>query len=258
MAAAPRCAWTADAVNRSGRAACRHGSGPVPRRPLAAQWPPAACTLKFQVGGLDILYTIRDATDDALFARIRRILPRIQEKVNTPPENGTALQQGTHWCPIHKVSLKRFTKGDQIWYSHKLADGSWCKRRDAMTPSIAYQVITDRILALLEHGVIPWQQPWTGGWPRNLVSGRPYRGINVLLLSSQPYTSSYWLSFPKQVNDLGGRLRKGEHVTYVVLWKPWELSRQDENTPRCAAQWKAADITPALLQSRQCRAMYWY
>jgi hypothetical protein len=112
---------------------------------------PAACTLKFVVGGLDILYTMRDATD--------------------------------------------------------------------------------RILSLLQHGVIPWQQPWTGGWPRNLVSGRRYREINVLLLSTQPYTSPYWLSFPEQVNGLGGRLRKGEHVTYVVLWKPWEVIRQDENVP---------------------------
>ena len=80
--------------------------------------------------------------------------------------------------------------------------------------SLAYQLMTDRILALLERGIVPWQQPWSGGWPRNLVSGRPYRGINVLILRLQPYTSPYWLTFPKQVNELGGRLQKGEHVTY--------------------------------------------
>src|SRR5262249_17752470 len=97
-------------------------------------------------------------------------------------------------------------------------------------PSLAYQLVTDRILALLERGVVPWQQPWSGGWPRNLVSGRPYRGINVLILRSHPYTSPSWLSFPKQVNDLGGRLRKAEHVTYVVFWKPQEVRRHEENT----------------------------
>src|SRR3989442_9459997 len=44
-----------------------------------------------------------------------------------------------------------------------------------------YQVITDRILTLLEQGTVPWQQPWdhTTGLPRNLFSQRPYRGINV-------------------------------------------------------------------------------
>jgi antirestriction protein ArdC len=93
----------------------------------------------------------------------------------------------------------------------------------------AYQLITDRILTLLDRGVVPWHQPWAGGWPMNLVSGRPYRGINVMLLGCQSYTSPYWLSFPKQVNDRGGRLRTGERVTYVVFWKPWAVPRQDED-----------------------------
>jgi antirestriction protein ArdC len=94
--------------------------------------------------------------------------------------------------------------------------------------NMASQLITDRILALLDRGVVPWHQPWAGGWPRNLVSGRPYRGINVMLLGSQAYTSPYWLSFPKQVNDRGGRLRQGERVTYVVFWKPWAVPQPEE------------------------------
>ena len=47
-----------------------------------------------------------------------------------------------------------------------------------------YSVVTDRIIGLLEEGVVPWQQPWSesGGLPRNLVSGKPYRGVNALVL----------------------------------------------------------------------------
>ena len=90
-----------------------------------------------------------------------------------------------------------------------------------------YQLIADRILTLLEQGVVPWQQPWAGGWPRNLVSSRPYRGINIFLLGCQSYTSPYWLSFPRQVNDRGGRLRRGERVTSVVFWKPLGVTPQE-------------------------------
>lgn len=32
-----------------------------------------------------------------------------------------------HICPIHDVPFKRYTKGDQEWYSHKTDDGEWCK-----------------------------------------------------------------------------------------------------------------------------------
>ena len=49
-----------------------------------------------------------------------------------------------------------------------------------------YQEVTDRIVAALEAGTRPWQQPWeTGspGMPVNAITGRHYRGINVLLLA---------------------------------------------------------------------------
>ena len=40
-----------------------------------------------------------------------------------------------------------------------------------------YQVITDRILALLEQGTVPWRKPWDSvtGLPRNLFSQRVRR-----------------------------------------------------------------------------------
>jgi antirestriction protein ArdC len=84
----------------------------------------------------------------------------------------------------------------------------------------AYDRITERIVALLKQGTVPWQKPWTAkaGWPRNLVSRKPYRGINVFLLHAMGYESPLWLTF-KQAVQLGGAVRKGEKACPVVFWK---------------------------------------
>ncbi len=83
-----------------------------------------------------------------------------------------------------------------------------------------YQVITDRILTLLEQGTVPWHQPWDSvtGLPRNLFSQRPYRGMNVWLLTAMGYTSPCWATF-NQVKTAGGSVRKGERGVPVVFWK---------------------------------------
>ena len=83
-----------------------------------------------------------------------------------------------------------------------------------------YQVITDRILALLEQGTVPWQQPWDSamGLPRNLFSQRSYRGINVWLLTAMGLPSPFWATF-HQVKAAGGNIRKGARGVPVVFWK---------------------------------------
>ena len=83
-----------------------------------------------------------------------------------------------------------------------------------------YRLITDKIIEKLEQGVVPWRMPWTSEAPKNLVSGKSYRGINILLLGSQGYVSPYWLTF-KQAKSLGGFVNKGEKSTPVVFWKNW-------------------------------------
>jgi antirestriction protein ArdC len=91
-----------------------------------------------------------------------------------------------------------------------------------------YEVITTRIIELMQKGTVPWRQPWRGGnaSPKNLVSGKPYRGINVLMLGCQGYTSPYWLTY-NQAKDRGGNVKKGEKGTPVVFYKTYE--DKDEN-----------------------------
>ena len=85
-----------------------------------------------------------------------------------------------------------------------------------------YERVTERVTELLQQGVVPWQKPWHAkvGPPRNGVSGRFYRGLNVFMLSHAGYESPWWFS-PKQVNDLGGHIVKGEKVSWVHFFKPW-------------------------------------
>jgi antirestriction protein ArdC len=55
-----------------------------------------------------------------------------------------------------------------------------------------YEIITDRILNLLKAGTVPWHKPWVSGpqlLPRNLSSGKQYKGLNIFLLYAMPYTS---------------------------------------------------------------------
>lgn len=82
-----------------------------------------------------------------------------------------------------------------------------------------YEIVTEKIVGLLEQGIVPWRRPWSAvGAPRNLVSGRPYRGVNFFLLSAAKFVSPFWLTL-RQANQLAGRIRKGESSQLVIFWK---------------------------------------
>jgi antirestriction protein ArdC len=94
-------------------------------------------------------------------------------------------------------------------------------------PMNTYEIVTERIINLLEQGVIPWRRPWAAtGLPRSLVSKKIYRGINSFLLGATKYVSPYWLTL-RQANQLGGSVRKGEHGEIVVFWKTENADQMD-------------------------------
>src|SRR5487761_1869602 len=101
-----------------------------------------------------------------------------------------------------------------------------------------YQIITDKIINLLESGVVPWRRPWSStGLPRNLVSKKPYRGVNFFLLSASKYVSPFWLTM-RQANELGGHIRKGEESTAIVFWKIEDAKRNAEDLANEEAEQK--------------------
>lgn len=82
------------------------------------------------------------------------------------------------------------------------------------------QIITDRIIKMLEEGTAPWHRPWSarGELPKNAISKRDYHGVNVLMLACSGFQSPYWLTF-NQARDAKGTVRKGEHGSIVVFAK---------------------------------------
>lgn len=89
----------------------------------------------------------------------------------------------------------------------------------------SYERITKHIVSLLEQGTVPWHKPWQvkTGLPRNLVTKKPYRGINPFLLMAAGYESPLWLTF-RQAIQLGGTVKKGEKACPVVFWKPLQVT----------------------------------
>lgn len=104
-----------------------------------------------------------------------------------------------------------------------------------MTKSDAYQQVTDAILERLEAGVVPWRQPWTNLRGMSAATGKPYRGINVLLLAAAHerggYGSAYWATY-RRLGEMGAQVRKGERGTVVTFWKMLEHADEKTETTR--------------------------
>ena len=91
------------------------------------------------------------------------------------------------------------------------------------------EIITENILKQLEQGVAPWRKPWSTSVPRNLISKKPYRGLNVFLLATQGYGSPCWVTF-NQAKQLRAHVRQGEKSTLVSFWKFNEYATENRET----------------------------
>ena len=96
------------------------------------------------------------------------------------------------------------------------------------------QIITNKIINILERGTAKTGARWTGGkatgLPLNAKTGEQYHGINVLVLwaemADKSYASSQWLTF-KQAADMGANVRKGEKSVMCVYYKT--VGKRDES-----------------------------
>jgi hypothetical protein len=39
------------------------------------------------------------------------------------------MPQPPHYCQAHWAEFKRHEKGSQVWYSHRLAEGGYCREK---------------------------------------------------------------------------------------------------------------------------------
>ena len=120
------------------------------------------------------------------------------------------------------------------------------------TPDI-YASVTQQIITALEAGTAPWICPWRheglGLAPANLSTGRPYRGINTLLLnlrtSANGYSLNRWITF-QQARALGGHVRRGESGTQVVFFTMHDLKAKDDHSTRAANDEPARRVIPLM------------
>ena len=108
---------------------------------------------------------------------------------------------------------------------------AWGRRTpSAQTPAWSRQndyhkEFAGKLKEQIEQGVVPWQKPWKPGeerLPKNIQTGKPYRGGNSVYLSvtqtAKGYSDHRWATY-KQIKDMGGQVRKGEKATHVLFCK---------------------------------------
>lgn len=81
------------------------------------------------------------------------------------------------------------------------------------------QEITDKMINAIENGEVngKWQRPWSiagfDQYPHNVITGKRYRGMNVLLLM---IAGGGTFGTYKQWQSIGARIRKGEKSTMIL------------------------------------------
>lgn len=112
-----------------------------------------------------------------------------------------------------------------------------------------YQQITNRVIAAIEAGAPKFQMPWHKGAnrakPKNISSGNPYRGVNILTLWIEQlqhgYTSNVWGTY-KQWQACGAQVRRGEHAAPVVFFKGFEPENSPEENKERYAYFAATSL----------------
>jgi N-terminal domain of anti-restriction factor ArdC len=107
----------------------------------------------------------------------------------------------------------------------------------AAHPRDHYQEVTDKIVALLENGVLPWQRQWDAGRcnvPVNAVTKHTYRGINRIVLDMLGIrfgTDPRWCSY-RQALARGWQVRRGETGTGIYFYKRIERNACGEDAEK--------------------------
>lgn len=97
-----------------------------------------------------------------------------------------------------------------------------------------HETVAEKLIERLRQGTAPWQRPWRPGnsdglLPMNPCTGKRYKGINSLHLSSQDFSDPRWLTY-KQASAMGAQVRKGQSGTQIQYWKfSDEVTKRDTN-----------------------------
>jgi hypothetical protein len=103
---------------------------PPARQPLPEA--PASVNCHVTIGGRDVQVTLRDSDETRLLQRLEAVLalyPVTQAAPAPPVQPSAPAAQPTPegWCIVHGVQMMKQTNQRGSWWSHKAADGAWCK-----------------------------------------------------------------------------------------------------------------------------------
>lgn len=95
-----------------------------------------------------------------------------------------------------------------------------------------YEKFAEAIVTATLASDAAWTKPWkvgqAFGLPRNALTGRDYRGCNILLLLSRHFASREWLTY-KQAAEMGGHVRKGQKGTPIFFFSMIEKKNKEED-----------------------------
>jgi antirestriction protein ArdC len=91
-----------------------------------------------------------------------------------------------------------------------------------------YQMVTDKIVAVLGEKRIPWHKPWQAIDNQNYESKHRYSGINFLLLQCSEFKSPFWITFKGVQKYKDAKIKKGEYSTQVVFWRMVKGEKTDK------------------------------
>ena len=115
--------------------------------------------------------------------------------------------------------------------------------------SKARQALVDRVLSRLDAGAMPWDNGMQGAFerPRNAITGKPYRGMNVLNLMLEGKSDPRWLTF-NQASDAGYSVKKGAKGVPIELYKTID-KRTGKDADFAAIKEEIKDMTYEELQA---------
>lgn len=99
--------------------------------------------------------------------------------------------------------------------------------------TVALETFAKKVTDMVLTNTAPWTKPWGAncakGLPVNALTGKAYRGCNVMLLLATPFKSRGWMTF-KQVSSIGGKVIKGSRATDIFFFTTIQKEKEDSKT----------------------------
>ena len=103
-----------------------------------------------------------------------------------------------------------------------------------------YTEVANKILDIMDKGIIPWRKAWTGATSAAgdfCVSGRSgnsYSLLNHMLLGFRP---GRYYTF-NQIKQLGASVRKGQHASAIYFFTRGYSRRREDEDGKVTMEWK--------------------